>query len=91
MNNQDFRLALTESIPACRQLGIRYPEDPMISSILAQLNFLNEWQESGIDWKERRLKELNFGLLASKSIDEDDLQLAQVLYRMANYIIENRN
>jgi len=90
MNTLEFQRALAKADEACKRFDAAYPGDRMIQSILAQLDFIKEWENAGRDWTDVRLKKLNFGLLASKGIDAEDRTLAQLLYEIANYIDENR-
>lgn len=86
MNIQEFQQSLPNVTQACTALSKQFPNDPMIGSICAQLNFLTSWNENGMNWNEGELTKLNFGLLASKSVDEGNRSLAQLLYRLANFI-----
>jgi len=90
MNALEFRPSVNKADEACKRFGTVYPGDRLIQSILAQLDFLKKWDDSGGDWTDDRLKKLNFGLLASKGIDAEDRTVAQILYELANYIDENR-
>ena len=60
--------------------------DRMIDSIEAQLDYLKNWSKNGCDLNDPKLKDLNFGLLAGKSIDDFDPQLGEDLVDLANYI-----
>ena len=62
--------------------------DRMIESIEAQLDYLKNWSKNGCDLNDSKLNDLNFGLLAGKSIDDFDPQLGEDLVDLANYVDE---
>lgn len=63
-----------------------YPGDPMLKSILVQLDFLIGWSTNGADPTDNQLEKLNFGLMASHSVEELDAGLAMHLYHLAGEI-----
>ncbi len=66
------------------------PDDQMLLSIAAQLDFVLEWSQKGAYLDEPRLDDLNFGLMASHSVEDLDPPLAMQLYHLKGEI-DNRN
>ena len=63
-----------------------YPDDQMLQSILAQLQYVTEWSSKGADSTDPKLEILNFGLMASHAVEELDPGLAMHLYHLAGEI-----
>jgi hypothetical protein len=84
--NVEYYLHLRDAIDDMKKVVAKYPGDNSLLSILKQLEAAEQWTRGGqpptLDQKGR----LNFGLLASKYLDDTDQELAQRIYDIASYI-----
>jgi hypothetical protein len=83
----DFWKRLADAIDKIDRLAA-IDRDPMIGSIQRQLRFVKQWTTGGIRPAQEDLNKLNFGLMASRSVDDTDQPLAQELYELADYLVE---
>ncbi|RYD38873.1 MAG: hypothetical protein EOP87_00510 [Verrucomicrobiaceae bacterium] len=64
----------------------KYPTDRMLKSICVQLDYIIEWSEKGAWPEDPKLDKLNFGLMASHTLEALDPVLAMQLYLLSNEI-----
>ena len=83
----EFRAALAAARTGVERLRTRLPDDRPIHSVQLQLAALDEWTEDGVAPSQDQKDQLNFGLLASREIDEIGSDLAQQLYALASHVI----
>jgi hypothetical protein len=60
--------------------------DPMIGSIQRQLRFVEEWTREGQRPEQDEIDRLNFGLMASRAVDDTNQDLANQLYELSSYL-----
>jgi len=92
-NFDDFKDKLITAKEKVSALSTAFSDDNMLKSIYMQLCFLDEWVKHGASPLEEKLEKMNFGLLASKVVDQEDSELASQIYLLANYvddIVESR-
>jgi hypothetical protein len=82
----DFSKRLADAIDKVDKLAAIDP-DPMIGSIQRQLRFVKQWTTGGVRPAQDDLNKLNFGLMASRAVDDTDQPLAQELYKLASYLV----
>jgi hypothetical protein len=83
----DFQTTLAEAIPGMRKVLEDYPDDRALKSILLQLEALKQWTANDVPPTLEQKGRLNFGLLASKFLDEVDRGLAEKIYELANFLL----
>ena len=69
-----------------KRVASAYPDDTGLESIVKQLEATEQWTRGGTPPTREQKGRLNFGLLASKYLDEIDSDLAQRLYNIAEFI-----
>ena len=80
---EGFAIGLAEARRKMADLVAANPGDTWLLSIQRQLDAVAGWTRGG-QWPERaQVEKLSFGVLASRSVDELDPELAQLLYRLA--------
>jgi hypothetical protein len=82
----DFSKRLADAIDKVDELAA-VDSDPMIGSIQRQLRFVKQWTMGGVRPAQDDLNKLNFGLMASRAVDDTDQALAQELYTLASYLV----
>jgi microcystin degradation protein MlrC len=82
----EFEAQLAEARVGMNQLLRTYPGDDFLESIARQLGFVFEWTRGGKRPTAEQIKKLSFGVMASRSVDELNPDLAQSLYRLANFL-----
>lgn len=82
----EFDAALAHARASMNRLNLANPGDAFLESISRQLAFVFEWTRGGKRPTDEQIKKLSFGVMASRSVDELDPELAQELYRLANYL-----
>ena len=81
----EFDILLARAIGQVDKLASEMPDDQPVASIKNQLAAVYTWTRKGRCPEQGEKDTLNFGLLASRYLDEDDL--CQDLYKLASYII----
>ena len=81
----EFERRLKGAIVIIDELASEVPEGATIS-IQKQLHALEEWTVGGAKPTQDQKDSLNFGLLASRYVDDIDQSLAQELYSLASYV-----
>jgi hypothetical protein len=82
----EFWQRLMDAIQRVDQLAAGDP-DPMVHSIQRQLRFVAQWTQGGRRPAQQDLDKLSFGIMASRSVHETDPDLANELYKLANYLV----
>jgi hypothetical protein len=85
-NFTEFDAALAHARAGVNRLNLANPGDAFLQSISRQLAFVFEWTRGGKRPTDEQIKKLSFGVMASRTVDELDPELAQELYRLANYL-----
>ncbi len=85
-NFAEFDGALARARAGINRLNLANPGDAFLQSISRQLAFVFEWTRGGKRPTDEQIKKLSFGVMASRTVDELDPELAQELYRLANYL-----
>jgi hypothetical protein len=85
-NFAEFDAALARARAGINRLNLANPGDVFLQSISRQLAFVFEWTRGGKRPTDEQIKKLSFGVMASRAVDEFDPELAQELYRLANYL-----
>lgn len=85
-NYWEFEVALQKAIAGMQKLAEQYPGDSFLESIQRQLQHVAQWTQGGKRPQDEQIKKLSFGVMASKSVDEIDPDLAQILYRLAYFL-----
>ena len=85
-NFAEFDAALARARAGINRLNLANPGDVFLQSISRQLAFVFEWTRGGKRPTDEQIKKLSFGVMASRVVDELDPELAQELYRLANYL-----
>jgi hypothetical protein len=85
-NFPEFDAQLERARVGMNQLLNTYPGDSFLESIARQLGFVHEWTRGGKRPTGEQLKKLSFGVMASRAVDELNPDLAQTLYRLANFL-----
>jgi hypothetical protein len=85
-NFAEFDAALARARAGINRLNLANPGDVFLQSISRQLAFVFEWTRGGKRPTDEQIKKLSFGVMASRAVDELDPELAQELYRLANYL-----
>jgi Tse6 toxin immunity protein Tsi6 len=85
-NFAEFDAALARARAGINRLNLANPGDAFLQSISRQLAFVYEWTRGGQRPTDEQIKKLSFGVMASRTVDELDPDLAQELYRLANYL-----
>ncbi|UQA62012.1 immunity protein Tsi6 family protein [Polyangium aurulentum] len=83
----EFDRRLGDAMKGIDALAAQYPEERAIQSIKLQLEALHGWTRGGRKPEQVEKDRLNFGLLASRFVDEIDSKLAGELYQLASYVI----
>jgi hypothetical protein len=83
---REFLTALDGAIAGMKSLIEKFPGDAFLESILRQITIVREWMQAGKWPNSEERRKLSFGVMASKAVDELDPDLAQLLYRIANFI-----
>ncbi|HEY6388585.1 MAG TPA: immunity protein Tsi6 family protein [Candidatus Acidoferrum sp.] len=86
LNFAEFDAALARARAGINRLNLTNPGDAFLQSISRQLAFVYEWTRGGKRPTDEQIKKLSFGVMASRAVDELDPELAQELYRLANYL-----
>jgi hypothetical protein len=86
LNFAEFDAALARARAGINRLNLANPGDAFLQSISRQLAFVYEWTRGGKRPTDEQIKKLSFGVMASRAVDELDPELAQELYRLANYL-----
>jgi hypothetical protein len=84
-STMEFRVRLIDAMHAVDQLVAKDP-DPMIGSIQRQLRFVEQWTRGGNRPQQDQIDKLNFGLMASRAVDDTDQKLANELYDLSSYL-----
>jgi hypothetical protein len=82
----EFDALLAQARAGTNRLILANPGDTFLESISRQLAFTFEWTRGGKRPNDEQIKKLSFGVMASRSVDELDPQLASMLYDLANYL-----
>ena len=82
----EFRTRLIDAMQRVDELFAKDP-DPMIGSIQRQLRHVEQWTREGERPRQDQLDLLNFGLMASRAVDDTDRRLAVDLYELKSYLI----
>jgi hypothetical protein len=82
----EFDAALAKARVGMNRLNLANPNDSFLQSISRQLAFVYDWTRGGKPPTGDQIKKLSFGVMASRSVDELDPELAGELYRLANYL-----
>jgi hypothetical protein len=77
---------LDKAIEDTRRIATQYSGDRALQSIVLQLEAAKKWTSGGHPPTLEQKGRLNFGLLASKYLDEIDSDVAQRLYNIAEFI-----
>jgi len=85
-NFAEFDSQLAEARVGMNDLLQKYPGDDFLESIARQLGFVYDWTRGGKRPAADQLKKLSFGVMASRAVDELNSDLAQTLYRLANFL-----
>ncbi len=85
-NFAQFDAALAHARAGINRLNLANPGDAFLQSIARQLTFVFDWTRGGKRPTDEQIKKLSFGVMASRAVDELDPELAQELYRLANYL-----
>ena len=85
-NFAEFDAALARARAGINRLNLANPGDVFLQSISRQLAFVFGWTRGGKRPTDEQIKKLSFGVMASRAVDEFDPELAQELYRLANYL-----
>jgi hypothetical protein len=85
-NFAEFDAVLAAARAGINRLNLANPGDAFLQSISRQLAFVFEWTRGGKRPTDEQIKKLSFGVMASRTVDELDPELAQELYRLANYL-----
>jgi hypothetical protein len=83
----EFERRLQAAIPLVAALAKQAPEREILS-IHQQLLALETWTRGGQKPTQPQKDDLNFGLLASRAVDEMDPRLAQELYALASFVTD---
>jgi hypothetical protein len=86
VNFAELDAALAHARAGINRLNLANPGDAFLQSISRQLAFVYEWTRGGKRPTDEQIKKLSFGVMASRTVDELDPELAQELYRLANYL-----
>lgn len=86
VNFAEFDAVLAAARAGINRLNLANPGDAFLQSISRQLAFVFEWTRGGKRPTDEQIKKLSFGVMASRTVDELDPELAQELYRLANYL-----
>jgi hypothetical protein len=86
LNFAEFDSVLAAARAGINRLNLANPGDAFLQSISRQLAFVFEWTRGGKRPTDEQLKKLSFGVMASRTVDELDPELAQELYRLANFL-----
>jgi hypothetical protein len=86
LNFAEFDAVLAAARAGINRLNLANPGDAFLQSISRQLAFVFEWTRGGKRPTDEQIKKLSFGVMASRTVDELDPELAQELYRLANYL-----
>lgn len=81
----EFERRLKDALASIDDLARETPEGAILS-IQKQLHALEEWTHGGTKPTQIQKDSLNFGMLASRYIDDLDQYLAQELYSLASYV-----
>ncbi len=82
-----FRECLARTRTEMRNFVLQYPDDRMLASIEKQLEAVDIWTHNdGVPISQEQLERLNFGLLASKAVEDLDETLADELHDMSSYV-----
>jgi hypothetical protein len=84
---EEYEEQLRRAVPDMKKVLERYPTDRALQEILAQLELLQKWTSHGEPPTLEQKAELNFGLIASKYLDDADQDLAQRLYAIASFLL----
>jgi len=82
----EFDAALAQARVGVNRLNLANPGDAFLQSISRQLAFVYDWTRGGKRPADEQIKKLSFGVMASRSVDELDPELAGELYKLANYL-----
>jgi hypothetical protein len=82
----EFDATLARARAGINRLNLENPGDSFLESISRQLAFVFEWTRGGKRPTDEQIKKLSFGVMASRTVDELDSDLAGELYRLANYL-----
>jgi hypothetical protein len=82
----ELSLLLRQTIQDMKGIVASFPGDTSLQSILEQLKAAEQWTCHGQPPTLDQKGTLNFGLLASKYLDEVDQSLAQRIYDIASFI-----
>lgn len=82
----EFQRRLHDAIARLVPVVAQVPERELLS-IQKQLEALESWTKGGQKPTQAQKDELNFGLLASRYLDEIDQKLAQELYSISSWVI----
>lgn len=85
-NFNEFDALLAKARGGMNRLNLANPGDAFLQSISRQLAFVFDWTRGGKRPTDEQIKKLTFGVMASKSVDEIDPELAADLYALANYL-----
>jgi hypothetical protein len=85
-NFAEFDAALARARAGINRLNLANPGDVFLQSISRQLAFVFEWTRGSKRPTDEQIEKLSFGVMASRAVDELDPELAQELYRLANYL-----
>ncbi|HTQ60595.1 MAG TPA: immunity protein Tsi6 family protein [Candidatus Solibacter sp.] len=85
-NFAEFDARLARARAGMNRLNLENPGDAFLQSISRQLTFVYDWTRGGKRPPEDEIKKVSFGVMASRSVDELDPELAGELYVLANYL-----
>jgi len=85
---QAFRDDVSAAKEGVEMLLKAHRDDQMLASIAAQLDFVLTWSETGADLNHPQLGDLNFGLMASHSVEDLDAELSMHLHLISHEINE---
>lgn len=84
MTSAEFKSRLSKALDDARAFDAKYTSDPMVLSIIMQLESVQKWTRSGPLTQDQR-RSLSFGILALHAVNPVDEQLAQELVAIAHY------
>lgn len=84
---EQFDALLQQTRRKIAELHQGFPDDASLHSVHLQLNALHEWTRDGRNPEQFEKDRLNFGLIASRELDDAYPEVCPALYELASYVI----
>ena len=83
----EFDEALGDARSRLDRLSGEHPEERPLESIKKQLEALHSWTRDGKKPAQTQKDSLNFGLLASRHVDDLDFDLSNQLHELQSWVV----